>query len=53
MFLKLMEGYVLLKKKNAHMWLLESGATFHVTPNLEWFSNYVIEMSGTIKLSNG
>ena len=35
------------------MWLLDSGATFHVTPNIEWFSNYSAEASGTIRLGNG
>ena len=34
------------------MWLLDSGATFHVTPNLEWFSNYATETSGTARLGN-
>ena len=30
-----------------------NSATFHVTPNTEWFSNYVAQMSGTIRLDNG
>ena len=27
--------------QDAHTWLLDSGATFHITPNIEWFSNYL------------
>ena len=34
--------------QDAHTWLLDSSATFHVTPNLEWFLNYAAEMSGTV-----
>ena len=34
------------------MWFLHSGATFHVTPNINWFSNYTAETSGTIQLGN-
>ena len=29
-----------------------TGAKFHVTPNLEWFSNYVDETCRTVRLSN-
>ena len=39
--------------KDAHMWLLDFGATFHVTPNIEWFSNYTAETSNTVQLGNG
>ena len=39
--------------QDAHMWLLDSSATFHVTPNLEWFSKYEAEMSVTVRLVNG
>ena len=46
-------GEVHQSAQDAHMWLLDSGATFQVTPNLEWFSNYAVEMSGTIRLGNG
>ena len=30
-------------------WLLDSGATFHVTPNIECFSNYSVDTSGTVR----
>ena len=33
-------------------WLLNSSATFHVTPNIKWFSNYSAGTSGTVRLSN-
>ena len=39
--------------QDAHTWLLDSIATFHVTPNLKWFLNYTVETSGTIRLGNG
>ena len=39
--------------QDAHTWLLDSGATFHVTPNIEWFSNYSFGADGTIRLCNG
>ena len=38
--------------QDAHMWLLDSSATFHVTPNLEWFSNYAAKTSDTVRLGN-
>ena len=28
---------VLYSAQDAHTWLLDSGATFHVTSNIEWF----------------
>ena len=45
-------GEVHYSAQDAHMWLLDSSATFHVTPNLEWFSYYATEMSGTVPLGN-
>ena len=33
--------------------MLDSSATFHVTPNLEWYSNYTVKTSRTIRLGNG
>ena len=33
--------------------MLDSGATFHVTPNIEWFSNYSARTSGIVRLGNG
>ena len=35
------------------MWLLDSGATFHVTSNIEWFSNYSAGANNTVQLGNG
>ena len=46
-------GEVLYSAQDAQTWLLDSGATFHVIPNIKWFSNYLTEMSGTIRLGNG
>ena len=46
-------GEVHYSVQDAHTWLLDSGATFHVTPNFEWFSNYEAKMRGTIRLGNG
>ena len=34
---------VLYSAQDAHTWLLDSDATFHMTPNIEWFSNYLAE----------
>ena len=41
-------GEVHYSVQDTHTWLLDSSATFHVTPNLEWFLNYAAEMSGTV-----
>ena len=30
----------------------DSDATFHVTPNKEWFSDYSTDASGTVRLGN-
>ena len=38
--------------QDTQTWLLDSSATFHVTPNIEWFSNYSAEASGTVRLGN-
>ena len=43
---------VLYNAQDAHTWLLDSGATFHMTPNIEWFSNYSAGANGTIQLGN-
>ena len=48
-----MIGELLYNAQDAHMWLLDSGATFHVTPNIECFSNYSTDTSGTVRLGNG
>ena len=34
--------------QDAQTWLLDSSATFHVTPNIQWFSNYSVGTIGTI-----
>ena len=39
--------------QDAQTWLLDSGATFHMTPNIEWFSNYSARTSAIVRLSNG
>ena len=39
--------------QDAHTRLLDIGTAFHVTPNVEWFSKYSVEMSGTLRLGNG
>ena len=44
---------VLYSAQDTQTWLLDSGATFHLTPNIEWFSNYSARTSGTIQLDNG
>ena len=48
-----MIGEVHYSAQDAHTWLVDFGATFHVTPNFEWFSNYEAKMRGTIRLGNG
>ena len=37
----------------SHTWLLDSGVTFHVTLDIEWFSKYSTGADDTIKLGNG
>ena len=39
--------------QDAQTWLLDFGVTFHVTPNMEWFSNYSAGTINTIGLGNG
>ena len=39
--------------RHTNVGLLDSGATFHVTANNEWFTNYSIGASSTVKLGNG
>ena len=39
--------------QDAHTWLLDSNARFHVTLNIEWFSICSSEMSCTVRLGNG
>ena len=34
-------------------WVLDSGASFHVSPNHEWFTNYNARRSGCVRLENG
>jgi hypothetical protein len=33
-----------------HTWLLDSGASFHVTPHREWFTRYEAKPLGTVRL---
>ena len=33
-------GEILYSAEDAQMWLLDSGATFHMTPYLKWFMDY-------------
>ena len=32
---------------------MDSDATFHVNPNIEWYSNYLVGTSDTVRLNNG
>ena len=34
-------------------WILDSGASFHVSPNREWFSTYNAGRTGRVMLGNG
>ena len=36
----------------AHTWLLDSGASFHVTPHREWFTRYDAKSLGTVRLGD-
>ena len=36
----------------AHTWLLDSGASFHVTPHREWFTRYEAKPLGTIRIGD-
>ena len=35
-----------------HDWILDSGASFHVTPHKEWFSTYDASRKGKVRLGN-
>ena len=35
-----------------HDWILDSGASFHVTPHREWFTTYDAKRSGRVRLGN-
>ena len=35
-----------------HTWLLDSGASFHVTPHREWFTRYEAKPLGTVRLGD-
>ena len=48
-----MIGEVHYNVQDAHTWLMDSVATFDVTPNIEWFSNYSVRTSGTVRLGYG
>ena len=42
---------ILYSTEEAHTWLLDSGATFHVTPHHEWFTDYS-RSAGSVRLGN-
>ena len=44
---------VLYIMQDAQAWLQDSGGTFHVTPNIEWFSDYSVRAKRTGRLGNG
>ena len=44
---------VLYITQQAQTWIHDSGATFHVILNIEWFPNYSVGANGTIRLGNG
>ena len=44
---------IVYSPQDAHPWVLDFGATFHVTPNIEWFLNYSVGTNNTIQLGNG
>ena len=35
-----------------HDWILDSGASFHVTPHREWFTNYDAKRTSRVCLGN-
>ena len=37
---------------SAQDWILDSGASFHMTPNRDWFSSYMDREEGEIRLGN-
>ena len=49
----LMIGEFNCSAQDAQTWLLDSCTTFHVTLNMEWFSNYSAATSGIVRLGNG
>ena len=48
-----MIGEIHYNAQDAQMWLLDSGGTFHMTPDIEWFSNYLAVTNDTVRLDNG
>ena len=36
-----------------HDWILDLGASFHVTPHKEWFTTYDASCKGRVRLENG
>ena len=45
-------GEVVYSPQDAQIWLLDSSATFYVTPNIKWFSNYSAGANDAIQLRN-
>ena len=35
-----------------HEWIIDSGASFHVTPHREWFTTYDASRKGKVRLGN-
>ena len=48
-----MIGEVFYSTQVVHTWLIDSGVTFHVTSNIEWFSNYSPDANGKVHPGNG
>ena len=46
-------GEILYSAQDVQTWLLNLGATFYVTPNYKWFSNYSVGAGGIVQLDNG
>ena len=38
--------------QNVQDWVMDSGASFHVTPHREWFTNYDAKRTGQVQLGN-
>ena len=45
-------GEVVYSPQDAQIWLLDSSATFYVTPNIKWFSKYSGGANSAIQLRN-
>ena len=52
MMMLLMLRSIIMAHSLAHTWLLNSGASFHVTPHREWFIRYEAKPLGTIRIGD-